>query len=246
MESEAEVRSSGADWAKVLRISAIELVALMLIVMAFLIQGIEPVLLVFALAFVIGLVVFNAKGRPGAITLLVIGMIFVLANLPFTVPTLFALNSPLEFILNLLFLLGGLGTIIAAVNLVLGNDGAGSTGPRRWLLISAVVVAVLAVVSVVVRLTDEQATARPGDLRLVAEETEFSQAQLHGDEGEVGVFIQNKDPFSHTFVIEKLEVHLDLPGFSSKRVDFEAGPGLYEFRCTIPGHEDMKGTLAIG
>ncbi|MEA2447061.1 MAG: hypothetical protein QOK47_698 [Actinomycetota bacterium] len=243
MESETKARGTG--WAKVLRISAIELVALMTVVMGALIQGIDPALLVFALAFLVGLVLFTIRGRSGVIMLLIVGMIFVLANLPFALPTLFALNSPFEFILNLLFLLGGFGTIIGAVNLVRGNEGVGSPGPGRWLLLSTAAVVLLSAVSIVVKLTDEQATARPNDIRLIAEDTEFSNTHIVTNNERVSVFVENKDIFSHTFEIEELDVHLDLPGSSKKRIDFDAPLGEYEFRCTIPGHDDMRGTLVV-
>jgi hypothetical protein len=241
---ESAPRTKGLDWARVLRISAIELVVLMALVMILFVQGVEPFLLAFGATFIAGLVWFNMKGRPGAIALLVIGLVFVLANIPFIIPSLLALNSPVEFILNLLFLVGGIGTIIAAVNLVRHNDGAGSDGPVQWIRWSALVVVLLSIVSVFIKLTEKQATPQAGDQKLTAQGTEFSTESILVEE-DGGIYIENKDPFTHTFTVEALDVDIDLPGFSSRRLEVDADPGRYEFHCTIPGHETMKGTLTI-
>jgi hypothetical protein len=235
--------SAGASWATVLQISVVELIVLMVLVqIAF---GFEAPLAFFAVALAAGLVVFKRQGRPGTVALLVVGVIFVVANIPFVVPSLLALNSPVEFILNLLFLLGGFGTIIAGSNLVRGNEGVRSSAPKRWLQASAGIAVVLAAVSIVVKLTDEKATPERGDIKLVAQDTKWSNDRLISGQGKIGVYIENKDIFSHTFVIDELKVKLVLPGSSQKRTEFEAGPGEYEFKCTIPGHDEMKGTIVV-
>jgi hypothetical protein len=234
----------GMSWSKVLQISAIEVVVLITFVMVVFAGGIERVLLVFGIAFIGGLYLFKVRGRPGAMMLLVVSLVFVLANIPFIVPSLLALNSPVEFILNLLFLMGGFGTIVASVNLVRGNEGVAGEGPKRWLRGSATVVVLLAMISIFVKITEEQATQQPGDLALIAQYTEFSTQFLPINSGTF-IYLENKDLFSHTFTVEELNIDIDLPGFSSRRIQIRAQPGAYEFRCTIPGHDTMKGDLSV-
>jgi len=61
--------------------------------------------------------------------------------------------------------------------------------------------------------------------------------------GEVSFFVQNKDRFRHTFVIEGQDVKTELPGSTARRVTATLAPGTYTFKCDVPGHETMKGTL---
>ena len=55
----------------------------------------------------------------------------------------------------------------------------------------------------------------------------------------------NEDPIRHTFVIEELEVSLELPANTARRVDFDAASGTYRFFCDVPGHDDMVGVLTV-
>lgn len=58
--------------------------------------------------------------------------------------------------------------------------------------------------------------------------------------------MDNRDPIRHTFAIEALNIEVELPANTARRVDVSAAPGTYEFKCTVPGHENMKGTLTLG
>lgn len=243
--STEESPSTGLDWWKVLRISAIEVIVLIGIIMVLFIKGIEPALLVFAIALLVGLYLLSTQPRTGAIVLAVVGLIFTLANIPFTIQSLTALDSPVEFILNVLFLLAELGVIVAGSNLVRRNEGKGKRGPKRWVVLTSGLLVVLAATSIVIRLGAEQAVAQPGDLALVAQDVEFSEETLSADSGGIAVFVENKDLFSHTFTIEALDIDLALPGSSKKRIEFSAEAGTYEYKCIVLGHEDMKGTLTV-
>lgn len=62
----------------------------------------------------------------------------------------------------------------------------------------------------------------------------------------VGVFVDNKDPIRHTFAIEALDIEVELPANTARRVEINAPPGAYDFLCTVPGHDQMKGTITLG
>ncbi len=79
---------------------------------------------------------------------------------------------------------------------------------------------------------------------LTAEDVEFAPTTLSGS-GTVGIFIQNEDPFRHTFAIDALDIELELPASTDRRIDIVAAPGTYDFFCSVPGHDDMVGTLTI-
>lgn len=112
-----------------------------------------------------------------------------------------------------------------------------------YVAIAAIVIAV--VVSGIATLSLENDTAAAGDLRIVTEDAEFTPTSVSGS-GAVGIFIENEDPIRHTFTIEALDLEVDVPGGTDRRVDITASPGTYEFVCKVPGYENMKGTLTIG
>ena len=70
----------------------------------------------------------------------------------------------------------------------------------------------------------------------------LSRAQIGVGEGEVAVFVENKDTMLHTFTIEELGVDLRIPGDSTARVEFDAPAGTYEYVCA-PNADVMSGTL---
>jgi len=64
--------------------------------------------------------------------------------------------------------------------------------------------------------------------------------------GSTGVWVENKDGIRHTLTIEELGVDLDIPALKARRVDFAAAAaGTYTYTCTVPGHENMTGTLVV-
>jgi hypothetical protein len=84
---------------------------------------------------------------------------------------------------------------------------------------------------------------------LTVENSAFGGTSLRMKDGEVlGLFIVNNDPFAHSFDIDSLEVHVQLPPNSTTAVAVEPiGPGKIEFYCSVPGHvaAGMVGTLDV-
>jgi plastocyanin len=84
---------------------------------------------------------------------------------------------------------------------------------------------------------------------LTAEKTAFAETRLQMTNGEVlGLFVINKDDIAHSFDIDSLDIHVQMPPNSTTAVAVKpAGPGILQFFCAVPGHEDagMVGTIEV-
>lgn len=60
------------------------------------------------------------------------------------------------------------------------------------------------------------------------------------------LLITNKDAIVHTFTIDALGIDLKVGPWGEELLVLTSPPaGVYGFRCTIPGHEDMNGILSV-
>ncbi len=105
----------------------------------------------------------------------------------------------------------------------------------------AIVAAAIAVSGVATARLESDARGS-SDVTVVARDVEFP-GTVTVNAGEVSFFVQNKDRFRHTFVIEGQDVKTELPGSTARRVTATLAPGTYTFKCDVPGHDAMKGTL---
>lgn len=216
---------------------------LFLVLMVAVAQEFEPFIFIIAvITLIAGYVGRRFPGRAGPITVLVVMSLLVLLNLG---PIIEDLGHPESFVNFALF--GVVALTFAFVGIIASIAVLRSLADTRapTLFYAAVGVIVLAiVVSGFAALSLEDDLIVSGDLRLVAEDVEFSPATLTGS-GPVGIFVDNKDPIRHTFTIKSLDLEVELPANTSRRVDITAAPGTYDFLCTVEGHDDMKGTLTI-
>ena len=220
------------------------LAELMVAVAVLVVNGvIIPPVAAFAVLVLVGLVLLARPGKVGPVMLGVLSILFVIGNLPFVVddlahPDTFATFFP------------------AAVGIAAGVlGGLGLVGfLRRWSvraaarsgLAAAVVMLVALGVGLFATLTVEDDSAQEGDLALATDGTDWVPDTLTASAaGDVAVFVQNQDPFRHTFVVDDLDVEVELPSNTDRRVSFAAESGEYEFHCSVPGHEDMTGTLTV-
>ena len=197
----------------------------------------------FAVAFVVGLVLLVRPGAAGPTTIGVVSVLFVIANIPYALDDLAHPDSFATF-------------FPAAVGVTAGiAGGVGLLGfRRRWSvraaartgLVASVVLLLSLGVGLYATLTVEDDSAQEGDVALATDGTDWvPEAITASAAGEVAVFIQNRDPFRHTFTIDALDVDVELPAGTDRRATFRADAGEYEIRCTVPGHEDMTGTLTV-
>ena len=181
-------------------------------------------------------------GRASLIVMALLGLLFIAMNAPFIIPTLRVPASVVDFVSTAWLLLAALTTTIASL-MALRSEGP-APGARTFQRVMAGL-AVLAVVgSVIASATYEGAVRESGDVELVAEDIEFQSETLDADAGTVAVYVTNNDPTYHTFTIDELDVHLDIPANATARIEFDADSGDYTFYC-VPHESDMEGTLQV-
>ena len=163
------------------------------------------------------------------------------------------------FVRSLLLLAGGLATILGAVAAFFevrrGRAIWARSGPIGWG--SMAVIGALVGAAITSMLAAGSATGGGAGVTggptvsgvLSLEKNAFSEGGLEMRGGEVlGLFIANKDQFPHSFDIDSLGIHVQLPPSSTTAVTISpSGPGNLEFYCSIPGHRaaGMVGTLSV-
>ena len=72
-------------------------------------------------------------------------------------------------------------------------------------------------------------------------------ARVHFDASQhEGLWIANRDLAHHAFVVPELGIDIDLPASKARRADVgNVPPGEYQIICSLPGHENMTGTLVV-
>jgi nitrite reductase (NO-forming) len=82
-----------------------------------------------------------------------------------------------------------------------------------------------------------------------ADRMAFAETSLQVKNGEVlGLFLTNNDGIDHSFDIDALGIHVQLPPNTTRAVAIQpGGPGSLEFYCAIPGHREagMVGTISV-
>jgi len=232
--------SSG--WRLVARIAAYTWLAWAVIITV-LSGGLEPFVLIFA-----GVPLLSWAAtlwKPGRTTFTifgVLGLAVILLNFPAIPGDLSHPESALGFTFTLIPILAALLMITVGISAWAKlSDRAASV---TWMTAGAIFVVGL-VVSIVAALGLEDDVAQDGDLRLAAKDTEWSTSSLSGS-GDVAVFVENQDPYRHTFTIEALGIQVELPARTARRIEVDAPPGTYTYHCTVSFHEDMTGTITVG
>ena len=199
-----------------------------------------PPLIVFMVIFVALAVALRRTARAWpAIVAVVAGVLFIGGNLPFIVEDLAHPETIAAFVP--IFLLT-ITTVFVMISGVLAARSA--VGNPMSLGIGFAVVGLLGVVaSVGLATTVEDDVRQAGDVDVIAKDTEYP-TELTVTAGD-GLFVDNQDIFRHTFVVDDTDIHHELPGGASRRVAVDLEPGDYTFRCDVPGHERMEGTLAV-
>ena len=84
---------------------------------------------------------------------------------------------------------------------------------------------------------------------LTALNTKFLQTAFDTKSGEViGIFVTNKDAYAHSFDVDALGTHIQLPANSTTFVALKpTAAGALQFYCAVPGHRDagMVGTITV-
>lgn len=84
---------------------------------------------------------------------------------------------------------------------------------------------------------------------LVAEGTKYlTTSYAMGASDVLGMFVENKDSFAHSFDIDALNLHVQIPANSTVALSIKpTGAGSLEFYCAVPGHKaaGMAGTINV-
>lgn len=174
--------------------------------------------------------------------------------------TAFGLEHPasfFDFVPGVLVLPGallGIGASIAAI--VAKRRGHLSPRPeggeRRGIQIVLGIVLLAAVVSGALNLFYRPTASPAGAQASIAiNDFEFGEGQLQVGGG-TQLFVDNEDPFYHSFTVDELGIDEGFIGGSSKVIDIPQEPGTYVLYCRPhtmnpedPGEEDMAATLTV-
>jgi plastocyanin len=231
-----------APWITVLRTTSAVIIVSTLVVQIVLAGALIPPLLIFEILFAVGLGVVRRRPVFGVRMLGIVSVLFIIGDLPFGGPELIHPESFPTFVTEV----AQLGAaVLGVVALVAAWRRAAPKLARRLLIGAGIVGVVLAVVSAATWVSGADTGAQPGDVALVAQSVEFQPTALTAPAGTVTVHLENRDAVRHTFTVEQLGVDVAAPAGKGRRVTFSAKSGQYAFRCTVPGHDDMKGTLTV-
>ena len=192
----------------------------------------------------------GTRHRPWFWLVAVIPAVVILAfNAPFIAHDInHPANTP-EFLVTMGAVSGGLaiiiGGIIAFLEVRRGQPAWTSSGRAGWasiaitgVVVGAAATSVLAGLASAGGVAITDAPTMTGVL--TAERTRFVANSLQVDNGEVlGLFVTNRDAIGHTFDIDSLDIHVELPANSTTAVAIKpAGPGSLDIYCSVPGHRE--------
>jgi plastocyanin len=185
-------------------------------------------------------------------------VLIVASNAPFIAHDInHPANTP-EFLVTVGAVSGGLAIIIGGLvafrEVRRGEPAWTSSGRAGWVSIAVTGVVVGAAVTSILAGLASAGGARITEAptltgALTAEETRFVTINLEMDSGDVlGLFVTNKDSIGHTFDIDSLDIHVELPANSTTAVAIApTGPGSLEIYCSVPGHREagMVATIDV-
>lgn len=163
-------------------------------------------------------------------------------------------SSAADFAPALFALVGSAAALAYGGDIVLRRlKGRGWIGPSRGAAVLAlltVVTVALASASIAVTLTGRSgvsAEARRTATSVRMKDIRFEPARLVVAQAPVVRFaVRNDDLILHTFTIDGSGVDAQIGPGSEKLVEFRGlAPGNYTYRCTVPGHDAMRGTLQV-
>jgi len=202
-----------------------------------------PPILVVGLIFLAFVPFLRGERRRLGLAYAAVAGLALLGNLPPILDELAHPDSLPAFVLTLL----SFTAVLTAIAAGLGAFFRWSQAAIRSLAIVWVAVFVIgAAGSAVLSVSAETDVALPADEQVIAEKVTFLPPDLQVASGTAGVWVDNKDGIRHTFTIDELGVDLDIPALKARRVEFQAAAGTYTYRCTVPGHDGMTGTLVVG
>lgn len=194
-----------------------------------------------AVTVVLGGVTLWRRPRWLLIVDALVAVLYLGGSVPFLAANLAHPESPGSFLAEVFILLAFLSVL---TGVVLRLRGAGALARRRA-VVGAVGVAVVAtVVSLVAAATVDAEARQDGDIAIASDRSVFP-SEVEMSAGDAVLWLDNRDPFHHTFLIDDTDVRAVMPANSSVRVPVDLAPGSYRFWCDVPGHDSMEGVLHV-
>ena len=205
-----------------------------------------PSLVIVDAAMIIGLVLLRRQGRAGIVVLGVAGLLN-LVHTPIFLVLLAVPSAPGAFLTTLAT---GIASAMSVPVAVMAWRRRSSPTPSRlpgWLAAgSAVALAVTAAVSLTLYLTRTDETPQAGDLTLTADDHAVQPHALTSSPGELTIAFTNDEPaFPVYFDIDTLDVHLQLPPNTTRRVTLNVGQGTHRIYSHFIDDEATSSTLTI-
>lgn len=220
--------------------SGLLLLALLLVAMQ-VVHGvlIPPVAVPAVIYAVLAAAVARSRARWPLIVALVLPVLHIVGSIPFLVPALSHPESTASFLPEALIVITSIAVVAGAI-VALRSAGPRS---RRRIGASAGLAAVAAAALSLTAAAGVAADLREADdVAVQAVGTQYPE-RIDVPAHAGALWIDNQDPYRHTFVIEGTEVHAEVPGSSAARVPIDLAPGSYRYFCDVPGHETMEGTI---
>ena len=89
----------------------------------------------------------------------------------------------------------------------------------------------------------------PGTILYTTEKMQFGQDVMQVQAGEpITLELDNKDMYGHSFDVDELDWHVQMPANDQVSAEFTAvPPGTYTIYCAVPGHREagMVATLIV-
>jgi plastocyanin len=201
-----------------------------------------PPLAIFAvLTGILGFATLRRRSRWLLVVDAVLAVVYVGGSVPFLAANLAHPESPVSFLAEV-FLLLALAAVVVGV--VLRLRGAADPARRRTVIGAVGLAGIATIVSLVAAASVDGEAQQDGDVPLVVDRSTFPDVVEVASGGDV-LWIDNQDPFHHTFLIDGTDVREVLAASSSVRVPVDLPPGTYRFWCDVPGHESMEGALDV-
>jgi plastocyanin len=202
---------------------------------------IPPLAIFGTLSAALGAATLRRRPRWLLIVDALVAVLYLGGSAPFMAANLAHPESPGSFLSEVFILLAFLSVLIGVV---LRLRGAGALARRRAVA-GAVAVAVVAIVASLAAAATVDAEARQdGDIAIASDGSVFP-SEVEMPVGDAVLWLDNRDPFHHTFLIDDTDIRAVMPANSSVRIPVDLAPGSYRFRCDVPGHDSMAGVLHV-
>lgn len=229
---------AGGRW-RALVVGGLALMVFALVLTQVIARVVIPPLAVFSVIFLLlAVLVARLRTRWPLIVSAVVVLGYAASSVPFLAEDLPHPASTGSFVPAALALIGG---TVASVAALVGFFRPAAGGSRGLAGFGGLAAVAIVVVSFAANAGVEDAARQPDDVVITAQNTQYPEATQVRPQG--AVFVENRDAYRHTFVIEGTDYKHELPAQSSRRFNLTLDPGTYRLYCDVAGHEIMEGQL---